>query len=151
MNLLLGIGNPDRGDDGIGSYLAQRFVAPGWSTIDCGVTPENYTGPIRQCRPDVLILVDAARMGLAPGTLRRIGPDQIGDLGLGTHRLSLQHMLAYLRDTVGLTTLIGIQPERCGFGDPLSPAALRAADELEASLRTDQWRRIPPLHREQHG
>ena len=35
MNLLVGIGNVIRLDDGLGPYMAQHFNAEGWQTLDC--------------------------------------------------------------------------------------------------------------------
>ncbi|GAH57200.1 unnamed protein product [marine sediment metagenome] len=38
--ILMGIGNTLRGDDGIGSIIAQSFKDHDWLSIDCGVIPE---------------------------------------------------------------------------------------------------------------
>lgn len=43
-NILLGIGNPLSGDDGVGIYVAEQFKKEGWISISCGTAPENFTG-----------------------------------------------------------------------------------------------------------
>ena len=66
-NILLGIGNPLNGDDGVGIYVAEQFRKEGWIPLACGTAPENFTGIIRKTRPSCLVLVDAAAMGIFPG------------------------------------------------------------------------------------
>jgi len=36
INILLGIGNPLNGDDGVGINVAERFKKDGWIPIACG-------------------------------------------------------------------------------------------------------------------
>ena len=42
-NILMGVGNILKGDDGIGSMIAKSFTHQDWLSLDCGVVPENYT------------------------------------------------------------------------------------------------------------
>ena len=75
-NILLGIGNPLNGDDGVGIYVAERFRKENWIPLTCGTAPENFTGIIRKNKPACLILVDAAAMGISPGEYRIIPRDK---------------------------------------------------------------------------
>ena len=37
--------------------------------MEAGPAPENFTGPLRRFRPDLVLLVDAAQMDAEPGTI----------------------------------------------------------------------------------
>ncbi len=143
MNLLIGIGNSDRGDDGIGPWVAAHLDAPNWEALDGGLAPENLTGVVRRRAPALLVLVDAAEMGLSPGTVRRIPRDRIEDCGLGTHMLPLHHLMAFLDDCVPAIELIGIQPANTAYGADLTPAVRAAGQTLLAALAAGQWSHVP--------
>ena len=130
MDILLGIGNPLNGDDGAGSYIAERFKKDGWIPLTCGTSPENFTGLIRKTKPSCLVLVDAAAMGLSPGEYRIIPRHAIEDVSLGTHQLPLSLLIDFLSDTAGRIILIGIQPKRTSTGEELSLPVRKGADRL---------------------
>jgi hydrogenase 3 maturation protease len=143
MNLLLGIGNTLRRDDGIGCLVARQFTHPGWKAIDCGTAPENFTAVVRRERPDILVLVDAADMGLAPGELRRIPPDRIQDVGIGTHQLPLSHLIAYLAPDVKRIIFVGIQPKTVVDGEDISGEVIEGARRLMDLIHRRELERIP--------
>ena len=144
--LVLGVGNPMKGDDGVGPYVATRLasacadgqpaVPPStMRAIDCGTTPENYTSVVRQLRPDVLVIVDAAEMGLGVGEFRIIPPDRVGALGLSTHSMPLSLFMSYVRGLASKVVLLGVQPLGMVFGTGLS-AEVTAAGEAVVSVIT---------------
>jgi hydrogenase 3 maturation protease len=143
MNMLLGIGNTLRRDDGIGCVVAREFIHPDWTTVDCGTAPENFTAVVRRERPDILLLVDAADMGLAPGELRRIPPEKIEDVGIGTHQLPLSHLIAYLAPDAGEIVLVGIQPKTVADGEAISGEVMDGARRLMGAIRRGEIDRIP--------
>ena len=138
--LVLGVGNAMKGDDGIGPHVAAllsaRPVAAGSSltstvqSIDCGTTPENYTAVVRRLHPDILVIVDAAEMGLQAGECRVIPPDRAGALGLSTHSMPLSLFVSYVNDLASRIVLVGIQPRSMVFGEGLSPEARAACESL---------------------
>jgi hydrogenase 3 maturation protease len=142
-NILLGIGNPLNGDDGVGIYVAERFRKDDWIPLTCGTAPENFTGIIRKTRPSCLVLVDAAAMGISPGEYRIIPRDKIEDVSIGTHQLPLSFLIDFLSDTVERIILIGIQPERAGTGEEISLPVRRGADRLLRVLSTGELDHIP--------
>jgi hydrogenase 3 maturation protease len=144
-NILLGIGNPLNGDDGAGTYVAGQFRKEGWVPISCGTAPENFTGIIRRARPDCLVLVDAAAMGLSPGESRVIPHHRIADVSMGTHQLPLSILIDFLSDAAGRIVLIGIQPERVAAGEEISPRVREGADRLVDALASGRIDRIPVL------
>ena len=144
-NILLGIGNPLNGDDGVGIYVAEQFRKDGWISLACGTAPENFTGIVRKTRPYCLVLVDAAAMGISPGEYRIIPRDKIEDVSIGTHQLPLSFLIDFLSDTASRIILIGIQPERAGTGEEISLPVREGADRLLRVLSTGEPDRIPVL------
>jgi hydrogenase 3 maturation protease len=143
MKMLLGIGNTDLGDDGVGVYVAETLASPDWTCVDCGTVPENFTGLVRKHHPELLLLVDAARMGLAPGAVRRVPPASIEDVGIGTHSLPLSHIIGFLSDAADEIVFVGIQPKATEWGTGLSPEILSAAERVVELLQQDRLAEIP--------
>jgi hydrogenase 3 maturation protease len=144
-NILLGIGNPLNGDDGAGMLVAGQFRKEGWISLSCGTAPENFTGIIRKTRPDCLVLVDAAAMGLSPGEFRIIPRHKIADVSIGTHQLPLSLLIDFLSDAAGRIVLVGIQPDRVVSGEEISPRVRKGAERLVQVLSMGELDRIPVL------
>ena len=144
-NILLGIGNPLNGDDGAGILVAGQFRKDGWVSLSCGTAPENFTGVVRKIRPDCLVLVDAAAMGLSPGEFRIIPRHKIADVSIGTHQLPLSLLIDFLSDAARRIVLIGIQPERAGTGEAISLQVREGAERLVQVLLSGGLDRIPVL------
>jgi hydrogenase 3 maturation protease len=143
MNVLLGIGNSLLGDDGAGNYIASRFRQPGWTVYDCGTVPENFTSPVRKAHPEILLLVDAAEMGLPAGEFRVVPPDRIADVSIGTHSLPLTHLIDYLSPDAGQIIFVGIQPASMEMGQGLTPAVRDGAERFMERVRTGSLSEIP--------
>ena len=142
---VLGVGNPDQGDDGAGPRCADRLKrsleAPAGArvlVINARDVPENHTGTIRRFGPDLTLIIDAAVGGHAPGTIFIVDHDKIADDGLSTHRVSLRYLARYLKETMGSDVLIlGIQPETIDLGvgrTALSGPVERSAKEISDYL-----------------
>ena len=89
-DVLLCVGNSMMGDDGAGPLLAEKCAAApkgNWVVIDGGSAPENDIVAIRELRPTRLLIVDATDMGLNPGEIRIIDPDDIAEMFMMTGRL----------------------------------------------------------------
>ena len=128
--LLFGIGNILHGDDGVGCYVAENLHSSRWITIDCATAPENFSGQVTRYQPYEVVVVDAALMGLPPGTVRRIDTTKIQEVGFSTHTLSLSHFISYISEECSRVTMIGIEPQDTSFGLPLSPVVQASADRL---------------------
>lgn len=160
--LVLGVGNTLQGDDGVGHYVVERLNSmlkdaprapdPGGTApqdflaVDCGTIPESFTSLVRRHRPDSLVIVDAAHMGLAAGSLRIVSPDRISVLYASTHSLPLNLLITYLADLCGDVTLIGVQPHTMEFGRGSLSGPVRDAAEILVKLILDhQLGRLEPL------
>ncbi|WP_317137755.1 hydrogenase 3 maturation endopeptidase HyCI [Methanochimaera problematica] len=133
----MGVGNTLRNDDGAGIYLAENFSKNGWISLVCGTTPENFTGIVRRENTKILVIVDAADMGLSPGEFRIIPEDMIEYTGFDTHIMDLKNLINFLRDITKEIILVGIQPKDIDFGECISPEVMTGIKLLTKALYTD--------------
>ncbi|RPJ64075.1 MAG: hydrogenase 3 maturation endopeptidase HyCI [Acidobacteria bacterium] len=135
-----GVGNEMKGDDGAGvrvvRELSERMPAtPGVLLINAGQAPENFTGPLRRFRPDLVIEVDAADQGAEPGTVAWVDWRDADGMSASTHTLPPSVLASFLAADLGCeVALIGIQPATLDLDAPLSPAVARAVSELAGTL-----------------
>jgi hydrogenase maturation protease len=139
--LVLGIGNTLLADEGIGivamQALESQFCArKDMEFIDGGTLSFTLAVPIGEC--DALLVIDAAELGAAPGTVRSFEGDEM-DRFLGENRKSSVHEVGLLDlRAISLLTgywpqrraLIGIQPAFVGWGETLTPAVAAALQEV---------------------
>jgi hydrogenase 3 maturation protease len=126
------------GDDGAGPLLAEMCAANpqgGWVVIDGGSAPENDVVAIRELRPDRLLIVDATDMGLNPGEIRLIDPDDIAEMFMmTTHNMPLNYLVDQIKDDVGEVLFLGIQPDIVGFYYPMTPPVKEAVERVYSRL-----------------
>jgi hydrogenase 3 maturation protease len=111
MDLVMCIGNPQGGDDAVGPYVAQMLKGSDIEFIDCRTNPENYTSIVKQKKPEKLIIVDAADMGIKPGEIRIVPKEKIGVMTISTHGIPISVLMNYLEQFVEKVIFIGIQPD----------------------------------------
>jgi hydrogenase 3 maturation protease len=138
---VVGVGNRLRGDDAVGPLVAERLAAefPG-RVIDAGSVPENFVGPILSAGADVVVFVDAATRGAAPGCCQVVRARELASRGPATHVGTLRP-LAQLLEARGLSAwMVGVEPRVMDLGAPMSrevtAAAERVVSVLGAALRT---------------
>ena len=140
------IGNPEGGDDAVGPYLAKQLTSHqtnNFIVINTETVPENYTGVIKQHRPDQLIIIDAVNMNLSPGSLRKIPPDKIGSMHISTHGIPLSVFINYLQQYIPDILVLGIQPKT--MQGTLSSDVQQAADHLVTLLTQQNTNKIKSL------
>ncbi len=134
--LILGYGNPGRGDDGLGPELVARLekhAAAGVTLLAAlQLQPEHV---FDLADHDRVLLVDAGLATPAPFIWERLQPAR--DAGVFTHALGPSALLALYREVLGRTPpatwLVTIRGERFGLGEPLSaPARRHLAQALAA-------------------
>jgi len=144
--VLLGVGNRLSRDDGVGPAVARAMDGvDGWMTIDCGTALENACGIVAREEPDLLVIVDAARMGLPPGSIRRLPIESTDRMLASTHGLPLSFVIERIGGTVQDTVLIGIEPGDLTFGEGISEPVSKAADALAEILRGGDAQKVPAL------
>ena len=138
--LVIGMGNPDRGDDGIGPMVARRLAAqlpPGIETLersgDALALLDDWTGAT------AVILIDAAAPLTAPGRIHRIDPAKeplpAGLSPASTHALGVADAIALARALGRLPAHLVVFAVEGGCfdaGTAMTPAVTAAADEVIA-------------------
>ena len=100
-----------------------------------GTVPESMTGPIRRCRPDHVLFLDAAEMGAPPGTIAIVEPERIQATLFSTHVLPLSVLMEFLeKDAHTRVTLIGIEPDAPAGKGP-TPAEQEGIRHLVSVLK----------------
>jgi hydrogenase maturation protease len=129
--LILGLGNPLRGDDGVGprviEELNRRKLPEGVKAQDGGTGGFDLLHVLEGW--ERAVIVDAADVGRAPGQFVRFTPKDARLIesadGFSLHNAGLAEALA-LAKAVGQPlpemVIFGVQPERVGWGEGLSPA-----------------------------
>jgi len=145
MNILIGIGNTLKGDDGIGCWIAKKFKEKNWVTFDCGTAPENFASVIRKNKPETLVIVDAADMGVNAGGLRVVPEEKIENIGLSTHTIPLSFLINYLKDAAEKIIFIGVQPKTIRNSDEISKELRKSAKQLMKILREENFDEIETL------
>jgi hydrogenase maturation protease len=143
--IVVGIGNPDRGDDGAGRLVAQRLS--GVLPAEVAVIEHDGEAASLLDRLDgvhAAFLIDACLSGQPSGTVRRVDVDAeaLPDLqfGLSTHGFGLAEAIA-------LGKALGSLPPRCVIfaieaasfetGAALSPAVADAVETVAATVRDE--------------
>lgn len=134
--VIVSIGNPLRGDDAIGSYIAKEITNKiNAIVIDCEDSPERYLGEILQNNPDTVIFIDALEMKAEPGSIIFLEAEDLNRIEVSTHRTALKLCADYISKNLNSRIIIvGIQPEDINFGADLSKKVLEAADTIKALL-----------------
>jgi hydrogenase 3 maturation protease len=113
--LLVCIGNRDGGDDAVGPFIADELGNIKLNDIEVlnvETYLENYTGVIKQKKPDILYLIDAIDMNLNPGEIRIVPKEKIGLMHVSTHGIPLSVFVNYLSQYISKIAIIGIQPQK---------------------------------------
>lgn len=133
---ILGVGNRLRGDDGVGSRLAEQLAGrPAVHAIDAGVVPENHLERVVQSNPDTVLILDAVDFGGAPGDMRILDPESVVASGFSTHTLSLQMTAEFLKARAqARVVLLAIQPANIGRSTRMSAAISRSLELLRGTL-----------------
>jgi hydrogenase 3 maturation protease len=131
---IVGIGNILRGDDGLGPKLIEILKSRNAKAalFDCGTAPENYVFPILTSSSDTVILIDAADLGEAAGSVRVFELSEISNVSFSTHNPSPRLFTDLLR--TGKEDLdifvVSIQPKTTALGASLSDEVLKGLDLL---------------------
>ena len=144
-DLIVGVGNDWRGDDGAGLEVARRLR--GVEAVgDPAALLDAWDGA------DHVIVVDAVRSGAAPGTIHRLDPDCLPAAAAlrSTHGAGLAEAIELGRALDRLPArleLYGIEGGCFEPGSGLTPAVVSAVEALCGELRSSQSRQWTPVWR----
>jgi len=131
---LMGVGNPEYGDDAFGVDFAQALLdvrVP--DVIVAGSSPDHWMGTTADLEFDHLVFLDAVEFGASPGSAVFLDSKQIAARypQISTHKISLS-VLAQIVESNGVTKawLLGVQPGSLKEGQPLTPAVRKTLEVL---------------------
>lgn len=139
--LVVGVGNPMRGDDAVGPVVAARVAALGLTGVTVLADEEPLTlVELLGCYDDVVV-VDATPPGTEPGRVRvcQVGPaspeepaSAVGSHGLGVlEAVGLARALGRLPRRL---TVVGVEAATTTTGAPLSVPVEEHLDEAVAAV-----------------
>jgi hydrogenase maturation protease len=137
--VVIGLGNPLMGDDGLGLVALERLrndyaVPPEVELVDGGTWGMNLLPVIEDAAR--LILIDAIDVAATPGTpvrLERARLPRYLATKISPHQVDLRDVLglAELRGTLPNDTIaLGLQPQRVALGNGLSDVLRCRVDDL---------------------
>jgi len=140
---VLGAGSVLKADDAAGVRVVEGLEAalgvkarPDVLLCAGETAPENFSGKIRRFSPTHLLVVDAADVGQAPGSIVEIDPKDVGGPTFCSHMLPLRVMIEYLEQETGAKVLLlGIQPRSIAFDGPMSAEVKAAVEAVCGALR----------------
>jgi len=150
ITVVMGIGNPCRGDDAAGSLVARKISDAAFvHVIDAQDVPENYLWQVVQHKPDAVVLIDSVDLHSAPGAMTLLDKKQMAAYWPNTHRMPIALLVDYLeRETHARVLLIGIQPQRTNFSEMLSTVVSSSVQALADLLNIVIAARTAPAQAE---
>ncbi|MDQ7082711.1 MAG: hydrogenase maturation protease [Aquificota bacterium] len=140
--MILGCGNPVRGDDGAGPMLVRRLwergLPPNIKLVDGGTSGIDVVFHIEGA--DRVVIVDTCVTGERPGTVFRVPPDEVEELPSGEeahlHSIKWYHAIAIGRYLLGdrfpkSVDIFLVEGKNFAPGDEMSQEVLEALDFLE--------------------
>ena len=143
--IVIGVGNPDRGDDGAGRQVAQALKG----TLSREVAIVHSAGELTQVlsqlqTADAAILVDASSSGAAAGTVRRFDvvakplPREL--FAVSTHGVGVADAIELARvlgDLPAICIVYAIEGQQFDAGSPLSAPVAAALPQVVERVRAE--------------
>ncbi len=145
--VVVGCGNLIRGDDAAGPVLvrilAERGVPEGVRLIDGGTAGMDVAFAMRGAQR--VIVVDASRVGVEPGTVHKVPGSELTDLRPpegNLHQFRWDQALGFaqwlLKDEYpSEVTVWLIEGESFGPGEPLTPQVQAAVEQVAQAIAAD--------------
>jgi hydrogenase 3 maturation protease len=136
QTVILGIGNPLRGDDAIGPILVDALQGRVDATlINAGEVPENYLNAIQAACPQVVLIIVALELGAEPGYLAVMDADRLRAIENFTRNPGLTFLAVMIQDGTGAEViLLGVQPKATSFAAELTRPVNQTLQRLENML-----------------
>ena len=137
--LVIGVGNRDRGDDGVGPYVCDRLRGRWDDDADARVVVcegDVLDLALRWDATDRVVVVDAIAPGMQPGRVVTVDVthDPVPTVGaVSTHGVDVSMAIELARALGRMParlTVVGIEAEQATWGAPLSAPVIAAADAV---------------------
>ncbi len=128
--VILGIGNDIRGDDGLGPYIIEEL-----SNKKEALEDNSDIDSIFDLKDLFLInggsVPEASLMNKEPGDIEIVNKENISNVSISTHSMSLAYLIKFLELEKPFEILfIGIEPEIMDLSFELSDKIQKASDDL---------------------
>ncbi|MDH4159127.1 MAG: hydrogenase maturation protease [Actinomycetota bacterium] len=142
-SMLIGLGNPQRGDDAVGLAVARRVAALELPDVDVVEVDDPISLIDTWCDADPVVVVDAMSSRQPPGTVRAIDvtdqslPDDGRSAG-GSHALGLATAVELSRALGRLPArlvVVGVEVHGVSTGSELSAPVRAALDSAVSAAR----------------
>jgi hydrogenase maturation protease len=144
----VGLGNPTRGDDGVGLRLAEaigNLRRSAFRVVLAGLALERWAPELARGDGDPVVFLDAVDFGGSPGSVVWLEAEQIRARfpQVSTHRLSLGVWAQWLEASgVRQVGLLGVQPGSLRMGDGLSAPVAATVKLLTQWIEESDWGRM---------
>jgi len=134
--LVVGVGNPLRGDDAAGLVLGEKLAQKlGLPYLCCEEVPENYLTEMLDSPADTILIVEAGDFGTEAGYIKVVSPGELSGESISTHNCSVSLLATVLEKAADKQMMVlGIQPDSTGWGSQLSSAVAEAIDSFVTTL-----------------
>jgi hydrogenase maturation protease len=147
---VIGVGNPERGDDAAGRAVARLLMRSPPRDVEVMEEDGEATRLLARFeKADAVFIIDACASGAVAGTVRRFEaaaqPLPKAAFGFSTHGFGLADAVELARSLNALPSscvVYAIEGESFDIGAPMSPAVAAAIDVVAERLRTEiaGWR-----------
>jgi hydrogenase 3 maturation protease len=140
--VILGVGAELKADDALGIIIAGKLKKKldnkkfeNLKIYIGNTAPENFTGEIKNFKPDHLLVIDACDLNQEPGCVMLIDPDVINGISFSTHMLPLKIMLEYLKKEIEFKiSIFGVQVSNLDYDGKISSAIKKTINEVTSVL-----------------
>lgn len=138
--VVIGLGNSDRADDGVGLVLVSKLQAcfPDRIFLETEHTLETLVLELLE-REDVrmVLFIDAAHFGGKPGDIRFFHAEDIERFipMLSTHKVPISLLMHLIRDRGKNPVLLGIEPKSVALFGSMSPEIQSTMNRLEMVIK----------------
>jgi len=139
---VLGLGNTDRGDDGAGILVALELkkLFPSFSYSEHDGVEGTVLDLSEKKEDSTVFFVDAADLGMDPGSVMIVPKREIRETEITTHRVAVALMASLLEKAGKRSAVICIQPKTIEFRAPVTRP-------IKASIKTVVEALIGPMAR----
>ncbi|OLS24348.1 MAG: Hydrogenase 3 maturation protease [Candidatus Heimdallarchaeota archaeon LC_2] len=142
--IIIGLGNPIKGDDGAGVYITEKLKGSqkknSINILSCYNSPANYLGKIVKFNPDFVLFIDAVyHPNFILGDIVIINPNKILELeSFTTHYQNYSVILDFLNKELNKTLdylVLGINVEEMELADDISEIVIKSSETIISSIK----------------
>ena len=140
--VVIGMGNPDRADDGAGieivSHWKARLKERAFLDTETSVETVVFDG-LADAEAEVFLFVDAADFGGRPGEFRLFGVKDTAEFhpAISTHKVPIDLLMGVIASKGRRAFLLGIQPESVELFGGMTEEVAKAVEILERLVNQD--------------